>query len=71
MGATAQGRKELIAVELGYRESELSWKDVLLNLKERGLSTGPKLAIGDGAMGLWKALKEVYPQSRHQRCWVH
>jgi putative transposase len=71
MGATREGRKELVAMETGFRESELSWKGILLSLKERGLEKGPKLAIGDGALGFWKALKQVYPDTRQQRCWVH
>jgi putative transposase len=71
MGATADGRKELIAVVDGFRESEQSWKGLLLDVKARGLVIDPKLAIGDGALGFWKALKQVYPQTREQRCWVH
>jgi putative transposase len=71
MGATADGKKELIAVVDGFRESEQSWKGLLLDVKARGLTLAPKLAIGDGALGFWKALKQVYPQTREQRCWVH
>jgi putative transposase len=71
MGATADGRKELIAVADGYRESELSWKALLLDVKARGLVIDPKLATGDGALGFWKALPQVYPTTREQRCWVH
>jgi putative transposase len=71
MGATADGKKELIAVVDGFRESEQSWKGLLLDVKARGLLLGPKLAIGDGALGFWKALKQVYPETREQRCWVH
>jgi putative transposase len=71
MGATADGRKELIAVVDGFRESEQSWKGLLLDVKARGLTIDPKLAIGDGALGFWKALKQVYPKTREQRCWVH
>jgi transposase-like protein len=71
MGATDEGRKELIAIQDGYRESEQSWKELLLDLKARGLKNAPKLAIGDGALGFWKALGQVYGQSRQQRCWVH
>jgi transposase-like protein len=71
MGATADGKKELIAVVDGFRESEQSWKALLLEVKARGLTPAPKLAIGDGALGFWKALKQVYPQTRQQRCWVH
>jgi putative transposase len=71
MGATADGRKELIAVVDGFRESEQSWKGLLLDVKARGLAIDPKLAIGDGALGFWKAIRQVYPQTREQRCWVH
>ncbi|RLT12340.1 MAG: IS256 family transposase [Planctomycetota bacterium] len=71
MGATAEGRKELIAVIDGVRESKQSWQELLLDLKQRGLSTPPKLAVGDGALGFWAALREVYPTTREQRCWVH
>ena len=71
MGATADGTKELIAVVDGHRESELSWKEVLLSLKARGLMHAPELAIGDGALGFWKALKQVFPGTRVQRCTVH
>lgn len=70
-GATAEGTKELIAVADGYRESEQSWMEVLLDLKNRGLAIDPKLAIGDGALGFWKALPQVFPSTRTQRCWVH
>ena len=71
MGATADGVKELVAIEGGFRESELSWKHLLLDLKSRGLTTAPQLAIGDGALGFWKALSKVYDRTRWQRCWVH
>jgi transposase-like protein len=71
MGATADGKKELIAVVDGFRESEQSWKGLLLDVKARGLKIDPKLAIGDGALGFWKAIKQVYPKTRQQRCWVH
>jgi transposase-like protein len=71
MGATADGKKELIAVVDGFRESEQSWKGLLLDVKARGLIIDPKLAIGDGALGFWKAIKKVYPKTRQQRCWVH
>lgn len=71
MGATADGRKELIAITDGYRESEESWKELLLDVKSRGLSIEPKLATGDGALGFWKALPKVFPATRTQRCWVH
>jgi transposase-like protein len=71
IGATAEGVKELVAIEGGFRESELSWKQLLLDLKSRGLTTAPQLAIGDGALGFWKALSKVYNDTRWQRCWVH
>jgi len=71
MGATADGRKELIAVVDGFRESEQSWKALLLDVKSRGLVVDPKLATGDGALGFWKALRQVFPATREQRCWVH
>jgi transposase-like protein len=71
LGATADGRKELIAVHDGQRESELSWSQLLLDVKARGLALVPKLAIGDGALGFWKAVAKVWPTTRTQRCWVH
>ena len=71
IGATKEGKKELLALESGFRESELSWAELLLNLKRRGLEEGPELAIGDGALGFWKALTKVYHNTRWQRCWVH
>jgi transposase-like protein len=71
MGATPEGRKELIAVTDGYRESEQSWKEMLLALRSRGLRMDPKLAIGDGALGFWTAVRKVWPATREQRCWVH
>ena len=70
VGVNDRGEKHFLAIEDGMRESIQSWKDVLLDLKERGLSS-PKLAIGDGAMGFWGALEEVFPQTKPQRCWVH
>jgi len=71
MGATHDGKKELVAIADGYRESAQSWKEILLDLKKRGLDHPPALAIGDGALGFWKALREVFPTTRAQRCWVH
>jgi len=71
MGATADGRKELIAVVDGIRESKQSWVELLLDLKQRGLKKPPRLAVGDGALGFWAALREVYPTTMEQRCWVH
>ena len=71
MGATADGKKELIALGDGYRESEQSWKALLLDCQARGLTVAPSLAVGDGALGFWKALRQVWPTTREQRCWVH
>jgi transposase-like protein len=71
MGATAEGKKELIAIADGYRESEQSWTELLLDVKSRGLEVEPKVATGDGALGFWAALKKVCPTTRQQRCWVH
>jgi putative transposase len=71
MGATADGQKEVIAIEDGFRESEQSWRGLLLDCKARGLTIDPKAAVGDGALGFWKALPQVYPTTREQRCWVH
>jgi len=71
MGADREGNKELVAVSDGFRESELGWQEILLDLKRRGLERGPELAIGDGALGFWAALPKVFPQTREQRCWVH
>ncbi len=74
MGATADGKKELIAICDGYRESYQSWKELLLDCKARGLGRcggDPKLAIGDGALGFWAAMREVWPSTMEQRCWVH
>jgi putative transposase len=71
MGATADGRKELIALTDGQRESETSWTGLLLDLKARGLSVAPELATGDGSLGFWIALGKIFPSTRHQRCWVH
>ena len=71
MGATAEGKKELIAVADGYRESEQSWRELLLGLRARGLTLAPQLAVGDGALGFWKALQKIYPTTRDQRCWFH
>ena len=71
IGATKDGRKELIAINDGFRESEQSWSTILLDLKNRGLSMAPSIAIGDGALGFWSALRKVFPKTREQRCWVH
>jgi transposase-like protein len=71
MGATRDGDKELIAVVDGYRESESSWTELLTDVKNRGLTIEPQLAVGDGALGFWAALRKVYPTTREQRCWFH
>lgn len=71
IGADEYGRKELLAMTDGFRESAQSWREVLRDLQQRGLSHAPKLAIGDGAMGFWTALREVFAETREQRCWVH
>jgi putative transposase len=71
IGATPEGKKELVGLIDGVRESAQSWKELLLDLKRRGLAMGPELAVADGALGFWKALPEVWPQTREQRCWVH
>lgn len=70
IGVTSQGKKEFLAIEDGYRESEQSWTEVLIDLKDRGFKS-PKLAVGDGALGFWKASRKVFGQTRSQRCWVH
>jgi transposase-like protein len=71
MGATPDGRKELIAITDGYRESADSWRELLLSVKQRGLTRAPRLATGDGALGFWAALRQEYPSTLEQRCWVH
>jgi transposase-like protein len=71
MGATADGKKELIAIADGCRESEQSWKELLLDVKARGLEVEPSLAIGDGALGFWKAMRQVWHTTKERRCWVH
>ena len=71
IGATKHGDKELLAISDGYRESEQSWLELLNDLKRRGLETAPKLAVGDGALGFWKALPQVFGTTRRQRCWMH
>ena len=71
IGATPEGKKELIGFTDGMRESSQSWRDLLLDLKRRGLATAPQIAVADGALGFWKALGEVWPTTREQRCWVH
>ena len=71
VGADEYGRKELLAMTDGFRESTQSWREVLLDLKRRGLKQDPKLAVGDGALGFWTALREVFATTQEQRCWVH
>jgi len=71
IGATPEGKKELIGFQTGMRESVQSWKELLVDLKARGLSVAPEVAVGDGALGFWKALDEAFPSTRHQRCWLH
>jgi len=71
IGVTPEGKKELVTIGDGLRESKQSWLDVLRDLAARGLDAGPLLAVGDGALGFWAALDEVFPETRHQRCWVH
>ena len=71
MGADEQGRKELVAVSDGYRESKTAWRELLLDLRRRGLEAGPRLATADGGLGFWAALREVYPETKEQACWFH
>src|SRR5207237_7183921 len=71
IGATPEGKKELVGLIDGVRESAQSWRELLLDLKRRGLAIGPELAVADGALGFWQALEEVWPKTRGQRCWVH
>jgi putative transposase len=71
IGATPEGKKELVGFQVGARESAQSWHELLAGLKGRGLAIAPQLATGDGSLGFWKVLEEVFPTTRHQRCWVH
>ena len=71
IGATPEGKKELVGFQVGARESAQSWRELLVAIKQRGLEIAPDLAVGDGALGFWKAIEEVFPSTRHQRCWVH
>jgi transposase-like protein len=71
IGATPEGKKELLGFQVGARESAQSWRELLIDIKSRGLAVAPEIAVGDGGMGFWKALDEVFPGTRHQRCWVH
>src|SRR5215211_1826037 len=71
IGATPEGKKELLGFQVGLRESAQSWRELLVDLKARGFAVAPELATGDGALGFWTALEAVFPATRHQRCWVH
>lgn len=71
IGMTEQGNKELLALEAGHRESKESWLCLLRDIKHRGLNEAPKLAVGDGALGFWGALTEIYGETKQQRCWSH
>jgi len=71
IGATPEGKKELVGFQTGVRESAQSWRELLVDVKRRGLESAPDLAVGDGGLGFWKAIEEVFPGTRHQRCWVH
>jgi transposase-like protein len=71
IGATPEGKKELIGFQVGVRESAQSWRELLIDIRRRGLQIAPELAVGDGALGFWKALDEVFPGTRRQRCWQH
>jgi transposase-like protein len=71
IGATPEGKKELIGFQVGARESAQSWRELLVEVKQRGVTVAPEIAVGDGALGFWKALDEIFPATRHQRCWVH
>jgi transposase-like protein len=71
IGATPEGRKELVGFQTGVRESAQSWRELLIDIKQRGLRIAPGLAVGDGALGFWNAIEEAFPSTRHQRCWVH
>src|ERR1700680_4917816 len=71
IGATPEGKKELVGFQTGVRESAQSWRELLIDIKQRGLEIAPDLAVGDGALGFWKAIEEVFPGARHQRCWGH
>ena len=70
VGVNEHGEKHFLAIEDGIRESTQGWREVLLKLKDKGMNS-PKLAVGDGAMGFWAAMDEIYPDTHHQRCWMH
>src|SRR4030042_186359 len=71
IGATPEGKKEFVGFQTGVRKSAQSGRELLIDIKQRGLEIAPDLAVGDGALGFWKAIEEVFPNTRHQRCWVH
>ena len=71
IGATPEGKKELVGFQTGVRENAQGWRELLIDIKQRGLEISPDLAVGDGALGFWKAIEQVFPSTRHQRCWVH
>ena len=71
IGATPEGAKELVGFQVGVRESAQSWRELLVEVKRRGLKSAAEIAVGDGALGFWKALDEIFPGTKHQRCWVH
>ena len=71
IGATPEGKKELVGFQTGVRESTQSWRELLIDSKQRGLEIAPDLAVGDGALGFWKAIEQIFPSTQHQRCWVH
>ena len=70
IGATPEGKKELVGFQVGVRESAQSWRELLVEVKRRGSENAPEIAVGDGALGFWKALDEIFPGTKHQRCWV-
>src|ERR671913_2342294 len=71
IGATPEGKKELVGFQVGVRESAQSWRELLVEVKRRGLTLAPEIAVGDGALGFWRAIDEVFPGTHHQRCWLH
>src|SRR5215213_6309566 len=71
IGATPEGKKELVGFQVGVRESAQSWRELLVEVKRHGLTIAPELAVGDGALGFWRAIDEAFPGTRHQRCWLH
>ena len=71
IGATPEGKKELVGFQTGVRENAQSWRELLIDIRQRGLEIAPDLAVGDGVLGFWKAIEQIFPSTRHQRCWVH